>query len=465
MFFSTKVVDARNIEDNFNNKITEIQKTLSTWMRRKLSILGKITVIKSLCISKLIHIIQSIGFSEKFLNKINSLFFKFLWQKEIDGKKRIIERVKRKTLCNGKGEGGLNMLDLVSFQNSFLLRWAELLMDPEHAEWKKAALRALLPVGGRSAFYSNLNVKEFKGMNLIKNSFWRHVLCSWLNHRKLIEFNGSIQLKTTTPLFNNRNIMFKKSTLFFGECIAMNVVYVKDMVRNNCFITFDEFQAKVKSPNRQLIYNCLYNAIFKAYPSLFLNYRNPISVDFFQEEGKYEIGRKAFYKLINKTEESYVEQFWGNKTGKTFDKEHWLVAFSCTNETRLHALHWKVISKIYPTAILLNKMKIKQHDYCEYCLTKDTLEHFFYFCKKLKHMWAMVENIINIIIGKRYRLTWENVILGILSIDNVKKIDIKRINLIIMLAKLSVSKFKYGEKRDPLFILEHEMLLRNIQFC
>ena len=60
------------------------------------------------------------------------------------------------------------MLDLVSFQNSFLLRWAELLMDPEHAEWKKSALRAFLPVGGRSAFYSNLNVKEFKGMNLIK---------------------------------------------------------------------------------------------------------------------------------------------------------------------------------------------------------------------------------------------------------------------------------------------------------
>ena len=63
------------------------------------------------------------------------------------------------------------MLDLVFFQNSFLLRWAELLMDPDHAEWKMAALQPIHPVGGRSAFYSNLKVKEFKGMNLIKNSF------------------------------------------------------------------------------------------------------------------------------------------------------------------------------------------------------------------------------------------------------------------------------------------------------
>ena len=152
---------------------------------------------------------------------------------------------------------------------------------------------------------------------------------------------------------------------------------------------------------------------------------------------------------------------WGN--GKCFDKDYWLVAFSCTNETRLHALHWKVVSTIYPTATLLFKMKIKQVEYCEFCYATDTLEHFFYFCKKVKPLWEKVENMINIILGKKHRLSWENVILGVLSIENANKHKIKRINLIILLAKLSVSKAKYGEKRDPILILENELLQRNIK--
>ena len=50
--------------------------------------------------------------------------------------------------------------------------------------------------------------------------------------------------------------------------------------------------------NRQLIYNCLFNAIFKAYPFLFNNYVNnmhgDLCINAFKEGDSCNMGRKAF---------------------------------------------------------------------------------------------------------------------------------------------------------------------------
>ena len=45
-----------NMEDNFTEKVNEIRKMLNLWFLRHLTPYGKITVIKTLAISKLSHI-------------------------------------------------------------------------------------------------------------------------------------------------------------------------------------------------------------------------------------------------------------------------------------------------------------------------------------------------------------------------------------------------------------------------
>ena len=44
-----------HMDDNFENKIKSIEKMLSNWTYRYLTPFGKITVIKTLCLSKLSH--------------------------------------------------------------------------------------------------------------------------------------------------------------------------------------------------------------------------------------------------------------------------------------------------------------------------------------------------------------------------------------------------------------------------
>ena len=461
VYFSSKE-DARSIKENVLPKIENLKKVCATWYRRNLSLLGKITILKTFGISIFIIIIQSIGLLPKYINQINSILFRFIWKKKND-KTRAVERVSRKKICDKKHEGGLCMINMECFQLSFLLDWAERLLDNTQADWKACAMESLSRVGGKSAFKSNVTSKQFKGKNLIHNQFWREVLSAWLDHN-----DNSIdnQFSSESVLFNNKLIQFKKSILFFPECISRNILVIGDIINNGNIISFSNFRNKVNTPNSLLIYNCLFNALIP----ILHNYRqcssdnnSRKSLEFVfcdQEVGK--IGRKGFYNLLNKDEKSHVESYWSRELGHTFISYYWLIAFNATVETRLHMLHWKILMRIYPTAVLLSKMKISQSDNCASCQVKDTLQHFFFHCASVQEVWVKVVNLFNIITGKQFLLTWDQVTLGILPSAHVRPKTANKLNMIILLAKLAISKSKYGSGIKPAVIFENELNFRKI---
>ena len=66
---------------NLEQKILEMEKMISVWRCRNLTLVGKITIIKTLMISKIIHILLSLPRpSEEYFNKTENIFLKFLWQ-------------------------------------------------------------------------------------------------------------------------------------------------------------------------------------------------------------------------------------------------------------------------------------------------------------------------------------------------------------------------------------------------
>ena len=205
------------------------------------------------------------------------------------------------------------MINLALFQSSFLLDWGERLLKTEEEDWKLLALEALGAVGGRAAFHSNVGSGKFKGMHLIKNAFWRKVLSSWLDSDFVRDEPNAEILTKHSSLFNNKDITYKNSTLFFPECISKNIVYVKDVLINGAFITYHAFKEIIKTPNALLIYHCLYNALIKVFPSFFHNSDTANGRGSEQCNNKVEvvnhIGRKSFYKILNKHEPSYIETY------------------------------------------------------------------------------------------------------------------------------------------------------------
>ena len=74
--FSTSVEDIVLID--YENKLKEMEKLLNAWSRRNITLFGKVTVIKTLVISKITHLFTNLPDpDEKFLQDLNLLLTHF----------------------------------------------------------------------------------------------------------------------------------------------------------------------------------------------------------------------------------------------------------------------------------------------------------------------------------------------------------------------------------------------------
>ena len=69
--------------------------------------------------------------------------------------------------------------------------------------------------------------------------------------------------------------------------------------------------------------------------------------------------------------------FWSRKFGLEVDEHIWSIPSLVTKETRLRVLQWKILHNIYPTNILLCKMKVRDDRMCSYC--NDVVAYIEYF--------------------------------------------------------------------------------------
>jgi hypothetical protein len=95
------------LEENWRGKVDKIKNLIQMWKQRNLTMVGKITIVKSLLASQLSFISSVLNIPDVIVNELNTLFFKFIWGSN--------EKVKRKTLIANYESGGLKMIHLPSF--------------------------------------------------------------------------------------------------------------------------------------------------------------------------------------------------------------------------------------------------------------------------------------------------------------------------------------------------------------
>ena len=126
MFKVVRVTFSTNTKDicklNFEGKINELKRDIARWKKRHLTHLGKITLIKTFFLSKLIYLFINIPDpSPEFLKEVE-LLLRFLW----GGK---INKIKRTTICKGYEDGGLKMVDIYSFLTTLKISWLRRLTE------------------------------------------------------------------------------------------------------------------------------------------------------------------------------------------------------------------------------------------------------------------------------------------------------------------------------------------------
>ncbi|KAL9978135.1 hypothetical protein ACROYT_G015622 [Oculina patagonica] len=157
---------------NYEVRIKKIESVIESWQFRRLSLIGKITIIKSLLVSQLVYILTPLTTSVEALQKVNKMFFDFLW----DGKG---DKVKRIFITKDYKEGGLKMIDINKFNQSLKVSWIQKYLDPTNdGKWKFVFEDSLKKHGGRDIFTCNLHKDDIPTLGVC-NPFVQEVLEAW----------------------------------------------------------------------------------------------------------------------------------------------------------------------------------------------------------------------------------------------------------------------------------------------
>ena len=107
-------------------------------------------------------------------------------------------------------------------------------------------------------------------------------------------------------------------------------------------------------------------------------------------------------------------------------------------------------------------MEIRTSNKCPFCDDPDYLEHFFFwYCKNVHPAWLECTDYIRVKTGLRVLLTAKEVLFGFYA-DLVSKEKISIINDLILISKMCISKYMYGNQTNFRVLFHQQVLQRKL---
>ena len=175
-----------------NDKFDEVKKLFKIWLQRMITPLGRVAILKSLILSKLIHLwILLPNPPDHFVNDLQKECFRFVW----NGKQ---DRISRKSTIKDIRNGGLNVPDIKNYMIALKLTWIRKLNATNQKMnffWTE-----LYPFLDRLECYG----PRFLSLNVKGNSFWTDTFKAYIFFSR-IKPNSIIEV-LSEPVFYNENI-------------------------------------------------------------------------------------------------------------------------------------------------------------------------------------------------------------------------------------------------------------------
>ena len=393
-------------DDNILGKLAEIKNLIHVWNSRCLSPYGKITIVESLLLSKITHILLSLPTpSQHMFSRLESIFSNFIWNSKPPKFRRdIVEALNT--------EGGLQLHNLKIFDAALKIGWLKRYLRTD-SKWKvipmEAELSGLFTYG--VAYLNRIIEMTF-------NPFWNDVLSGlkWLWTDLKIVIPENVLL---TPLWYNDSLQLpiKKEWLLKGitnisDILDVNLkpLLLHDFssiygVKTN-FLEYGQVCKKVKLYLENKIlpfhlptkpYNSILNVI--------------LSMD--------TKGVSNIYKLFKGKNTSVLENAtnkWNEKIDFQLDVFSVKKSFSNIkkfDDVYLRYIQFRTLHRRFFTNNILFKMKQKSSILCDFCKDEtDSNEHMFLNCVIIRQLWREVENWISQIGVVDYIINEERIILG-----------------------------------------------------
>ena len=161
---------------------------------------------------------------ERFLKEVNSILYKFIWQRMGKGS----EKIKRNVLRQDYVDGGVNMIDIYAKQESLVMSWVKKFVSDETSTWKSVALSCLQRTGhGVELFVYNASMHTLKRKIDIAKlpCFYKYLIERWFHNKQIKE-----EVDLNDYLWCNCKITYKNNELFFVNWSKVGIGKVKDVL-------------------------------------------------------------------------------------------------------------------------------------------------------------------------------------------------------------------------------------------
>lgn len=431
--------DLKNITDiNISNQIPIMEQLIKNWTNRFLTPIGKITVLKTLVLPKIIHILTSLPqMSTKMIKHIERLFFKFIWN---DGP----EKIKRQTLYQPKNKGGLAMIDINTFSKSLKITWIRRL-NISNTKWKEIAVGLFNGLTCIEHFGSDFTLHL---ISFCHNQFWRDVFLAYKAFFEKNEnyFNNNFD---ETLFMYNKNFKIDKKVIYSEQLEKHDIYQIKQLKVNNNYMSIEQFKSKYE--NIRINY-LQYHAIIvtaKKQEKLRKRYEENMATNsLWSIIFKNEKGVKFIYQSFIQTNglPTGIKKWQQNN----MEQINWYEAFfnlhKSTNDTRLIWFQYRVLHNILSTNRSVSKYNPLQSERCQLCkIHPEFISHLLFECSITKKIWKELCSIINSKCSHANNLSLSRVQILFGVEENGQKTD-QILKLIILIAKQYVYKCKFQDR-------------------
>ena len=400
-----------SLDLNLTPKLEEFKTCLKQWQHRKLTLLGKVTVIKTFALPKLIYPLTVLQTPPaQTIKSISDAIQTFLWDHKP-------AKIKRDLLTKDYEEGGIKLANIQYLINSLKCSWVKrIFQNPDDSPIKAMYQHILNQYGGKYLFECSLNQNDIQTL-FRKNVFIKDILAAWNN----ITYIAAAESNFRTCLWNNSLIRSDNRPIFFKSWFEKSVKYLGDIydLRTNAFYTFNQMKYLYNIPNNDFL---KYLTLINSFPKAFL-----LNL---KEEHETTASSKLIEKVIQAKRPNkilYTYQIEKQKTltnlnikwGKHFDTTdiNWNIIFKlpfeATIDNKLRNFQYKYVMGIIRTNKELYKFSLTNSTLCDFCNTRqDSIYHRFWECECIQQLWNdlktfLQERHINI------ELNFKNVSLGI----------------------------------------------------
>ena len=231
---------------NWEKKIERLKNVFNLWKNRKLTLYGKITVVKQLALSLITYNLMNIDTPEWVLKTVEKECWTFIW----DGKK---DKISRKCMIRDHSDGGISMVDLRAQHQGFLALWVKRLNQGHNVQWKLIPKYYFSKCGIDNLIFNMNFCRKGDCPKLpVMPTFYKEIILAWHQAgggvKKVPETAKEIMNEV---IWGNQYIKLGNRTLYYKHWIECDLIHIRDVFMQGKYINAQDLFLKLHDRHKE----------------------------------------------------------------------------------------------------------------------------------------------------------------------------------------------------------------------